>query len=246
MGAWVRYSRERLTYTGRISRAPFTAWMQTSEGRATVDEAASGIGFALFGKTRAAGRRLWRQLADAARDGAVVEAVQIELQTYLKRLGALAYSDGLPREGVQLRRLVIVPCVLLNGDAYSAMEMRLRATAAFTALQGGKALRDFFILQLIDELSAAVVRARPTMKSPLPAGQGWLTVGVNPAFDWRLPMMNEPAWAGHHYVLELTREPVTRALRKAVAEAVARLEALLPTLSRVERNEILRRARYVA
>jgi len=42
--------------------------------------------------------------------------------------------------------------------------------------------------------------------------------------------------------MELTRDPVTRAVRKAVVDAVARIDASLPSLSRLARTEILRRA----
>src|SRR5438876_389653 len=44
------------------------------------------------------------------------------------------------------------------------------------------------------------------------------------------------------YADGLTRDPITRALRKKVTAAVERIEASLPSLSRTERNEILRRA----
>src|SRR3979490_64551 len=78
MAAWVRYSRGRLVYTGRITRAPFAAWMKTEEGQASVNLAAARIRFSLLGKTRAAARRLWRQLADTARDPGVVDAIDVE------------------------------------------------------------------------------------------------------------------------------------------------------------------------
>ena len=66
-------------------------------------------------------------------------------------------------------------------------------------------------------------------------------MGVNSDFVWRVPF-NAPAWAGHHYVLELTREPITRAVRKTVAERIHGFEQSLTSLSRIERNDILRRA----
>jgi len=43
-------------------------------------------------------------------------------------------------------------------------------------------------------------------------------------------------------VLELARWPITRAVRKAVGEAILQFEDSLPSLSRVRRNEILNRA----
>src|SRR4051794_12106199 len=73
-------------------------------------------------------------------------------------------------------------------------------------------------------------------------GSDWISVGLDGAFVWRLPLLNEPPRGGHHYVLELTRDPITRAMQKGVADAVGRIDASLKSLSRVDRNETLRRA----
>jgi hypothetical protein len=246
MRAWVRGSREGVTYTGRISRAPFREWMATADGAAALDRVASQIRFSLFGRTRAARSRMWRQLTEAVRDPAAVAAIQTETRAYLQRLGGLAYADGLPRATVQLHRLVVVPCVLANGDAYAGFDRRLSVQPAFASLDGGKALRDFFMLTLIHEICAAIEMARPSPKRPLPGGGSWITVGMNATFAWRVPIANEPYWNGHYYVLELTRDPITRAKRKAIAAEIARIEASLPALSRSERGDILRRARYAA
>ena len=161
----------------------------------------------------------------------------------MKHLGDLAYPDGLPRDTILLRRLVAVPTVLLNGNAYGALETQLASHHAFSGIEGGDALRQFFVLKLVEDLEAGAARACPSIKSPVPAGRGWVIVGRNRTFDWRLPILNEPLWAGHHYVLELTREPITRAVRKAVAASMTAMEKALPSLARLERNDILRRAR---
>ena len=246
MAAWVRRSCGRLVYTGRITRGPFTAWTQTEEGQAAVKQIAARIRFSFLGKTRAAVRRLWRQLAGAARDPAVVAALDLEVQAYLQRLGELAFAEGLPRCGVDLRRLIVVPTVLLNGVACTALARQLKQQPAFAAVEGGNALRDFFVATLISEMTAAVAAARPSPGSPLTAGADWISVGVNTAFVWRVPVFQAPPWDGHHYVLELTREPITRAVRKAVAAKIDAFEASLPALSRAERGEVLRRALYAA
>jgi hypothetical protein len=229
-----------------MTRAPFSAWKTTQEGRAAVDEAATRTRFSLLGRARSAGRRLWRQLVDAVRDDAIVNAIEIETQAYLPRLGGLAFAAGLPRGSVELRRLGVVPTVLLNTDAYTAIAKRLVGQQTFVTLEGGRALRDFFITTLVGEMEAAAAGARPSPRRPLAAGTDWITVGVNTAFVWRLPLLQEPAWDGHHYVLEVTRDPITRAVRKAIAARIERFEASLPTLPRAERNEILRRARSAA
>jgi hypothetical protein len=241
MSAWVRYRRQRAWYAGRITRAPFVAWLATPEGRATLDEAASRLRVAMFARTRAA-RGLWRRLAAAARDPDLIVAIQSELDGYLGRMQEFAYAEGLPRASVDLHRLVLVPRVLINGAAYVAIARRLRSVRAFAALDGGDAVRDFFVVTIIHHLDAAIAGVTPSPKRPLAVGKEWISVGLEGAFVWRLPLLNEPPWDGHHYVLELTREPITRAVRKAVVAAVGRIEASLPSLSRSERNEILRRA----
>jgi hypothetical protein len=241
MNAWVRYRRGRVWYTGRITRAPFAAWLAMPEGRATLDDAASRVRFAFLARARAA-RRLWRGLAAAARDPGVIVTVQREMDAYSGRLQEFAYAEGLPRVSVDLHRLVLVPRVLINGATFGAIVRRLRSEPAFASLDGGDALRGFFVETLVHHLDAAIAGAMPSPKRPLPVGKEWIGVGVDGAFVWRLPLLNEPPWDGHHYVLELTRDPITRTVRKAVVAAVARIEMSLPSLSRSERNEILRRA----
>jgi hypothetical protein len=241
MNAWVRFRRGGACYTGRIARAPFAAWLAMPEGQTTLAEAASRLRFKLFAKARAA-RCLWRHLSAAARDPVVVAAVQSEVDGYLGRMQQFAYAEGLPRASVDLHRLVLVPRVLINGAAHVAITKRLRSVRAFASLDGGDAVRDFFVVTLIHHLDAAIAGVTPTPKRPLAIGKEWISVGLEGAFVWRLPALNEPPWDGHHYVLELTREPITRAVRKAVVAAVGRIEASLPSLSRSERNEILRRA----
>lgn len=241
MGRWVGYSHRGAIFTGRITRAPFAAWARTAEGAAAVDAAAARLRWPLLARERAR-RRLWKELATTARRRDVVVSVQSELDSYLTRLQALAYADGLPRAGVDLHRLVVVPRVLVNGATCGAILSRLNASGAFAGTESGAALREFFAVTLVQHLDEAIAGSRPSLKRPIATGKDWISVGVNACFVWAIPMLKQPEWNGHHYVLELTRSPITRAVRKAAAAEIARLEALLPSLSRVERNEILRRA----
>jgi hypothetical protein len=246
MAGWVRYSRGKLTYAGRIGRAPFTAWITSRAGEVVVREMASTIQFALFGKRRAASRRLWRQLNAAARDEDVADAIQLEINMFPRRMGQLTFADGLPRGSVELRRLIVVPRVLLNNVAFMRLEQRLAALPAFMPLDGGSALREFFLKTLIREADRAVEAARPSPAHPLEAGPEWICVGVNRTFAWSLPLHDETPCDGHHYVLELTREPITRSVRKAIAVRVQRFEESLPSLCRADRTEALRRALFAA
>lgn len=197
--------------------------------------------FSLFGRMRAARRRVWKQLIAACRAEAVVAAVQREADAFLTRLDRLVYAHDLPRAGIDLYRLVVVPRLFVNAEAYRRLDAVLEAQPVFAALDGGESLRGWFVLTLVDAIEAAVADARPSPKRPLPAGDGWITVGVNQQFEWRIPFEG-PGWPGHYYVLELTRTPMKRAFRKAAGEAMARLDESLQSLSRVRRNEILRQA----
>jgi len=237
---WIRYSGGRLTYSGAISRGPFTAWADSPAGAAVVASAAEHVRFSLFGKERVARKRMWRELADAAGDGSVIAAVQREADGYVRRLGKLAYGEGLPRVTVNLRRLVIVPRQLLNGTAYRSMAATLSALPAVASIDS-EPLREFFFRTLVDEMDVAVAGTRPTPKRPLACGDEWASIGVEGAFVWYVPF-DGPSWVGHHYMFEMPREAVTRALRKAIEANIASLEAWLPSLSRVERNDMLRRA----
>jgi hypothetical protein len=240
MSPWVRYRRRRAWYSGAIARAPFAAWLATPEGRAMLDETSSHERFPWFAKRRAA-RRLWRQLAAAARDPRIVTTVQHEVDRYLARLQAFAYADGLPRVSVGLHRIVAVPRVLINDAEYAAIASKLRSERTFTSF-AGDVLRDFIVRTLVDHLDGAIAGTRPSPTHALAIGKEWISVGVDAAFVWRLPLLNEPPWNGHHYLVELTCDPITRSVRKAVVAAIARMEASLPSLSRVERIEMLRRA----
>jgi hypothetical protein len=236
----VRYSQGRVHYTGRIDRAAFAAWCESSKGRAVLDEIVSHMRFGLFGTMRAR-KRVRRELIRAARSEAVVAGLQRELDAYLARLNMFVLARDLPRVGVDLYRLVVIPRLFANGATYRRISTALDRHPAFATQNGRQSLRDWFILTVIDGIEAAVMQARPSLKRWLPAGDGWIIVGVNDQFEWRVAF-DGPAWPGHYYVLELERLPITRAFRKAATEGITRLEASLPSLSRLQRNEILREA----
>ena len=123
MRPWIRYSNGELVYTGRGTKKPFLQWVNTPAGRRAIESVAEGLRFSLFGRFQAARRRVWHQLAAAAGDLDVITVVgrEIHARTETHR-GARIYTDGLPRVGVDLHRLVVVPSVLLNAETYRAMD----------------------------------------------------------------------------------------------------------------------------
>lgn len=241
MTTTVRYSAGTLWYTGRLARASFVAWTDSPQGEAVLKQAAAAVRFSLFGRTRTARRRMWTQLAAASRSETVATSLQLEVDRFLAHLDTLAHARGLPCETIELYRLVVVPRLLLNAEVCRRVDRALARQAEFASIGGGLPLRDWFLLTLVDAAAAAVVGARPSVKRPLSAGDGWITVGVNQSFEWRVPFRG-PAWPGHYYVLERTPSAMTRGFRKSVTDRIARLEASLPSLSRLGRDEILRQA----
>jgi hypothetical protein len=237
----IRYSRGQVKYTGRIDRAAFTAWCESSDGRSVIDPLVAKMRFSLLGKARAARRRVFRELTAAARSSTVVAAVQREIDSYLTRLDTLAYARELPCAGVDLHRLIVVPRLFANSIVQRRIEAVLEKDPAFAREHGHQLLRDWFTLTLIDGIAAAVMDARPSPKSPLPGGDAWMIVGVNDQFEWRLPLTG-PAWPGHFYLLERTHRAMTRAVRKAAGGAITQMESSLPSLSTSHRHEILREA----
>jgi hypothetical protein len=230
-----------MTFTGRLPHAPFASWAESPEGRPVLEQVQSSMGFALLGRKRAARRRVWRHLKQAARSQAIAAAIQREVDTHLARLDQLVYAHDLPRANVGFHRLVVVPRSLVNAVAYRRLVAAIDGRLAFAEADRNESLLDWFVLLTIGSIEAAVAGSRPSPRRPLPAGKDWITVGVNDRFEWGIPLQG-PAWLGHYYVLELTSEPITRAVRKQTEDAIVSLEHSLPSLSRVHRNGILKEA----
>lgn len=237
----IRYFRGRVKYTGRIDRAAFAAWSESSDGRSVLDPIVAKMRFSLLGKARAARRRLFRGLTQAAHSSTVVTALQREIDSYLTRLDMLVYARELPCAGVDLHRLVVVPRLFANSIVQRRIEALLEKEPAFARENGHHLLRDWFTLTIVDGIAGAVMEARPSPKSPMPGGDAWMIVGVNSQFEWRLPLTG-PAWPGHFYLLERAHRPMTRGIRKAASNAIAQMEMSLPSLSPADRHEILRQA----
>jgi hypothetical protein len=241
MKTLVRSSRGHLKYTGKITRESFAEWADSPGGREALDRVAAGVRFALFGRLRAARKKTWRELIDAARANTAGLVLQHETDAYLSRLDTVVYADALPYVMVDLRRLIVVPRVFVNGEAHRRIQRALQTQPLFAGLSGGDSLRRWFTFGLIDSLAGAVTEVRPSVRRPIPAGDGWIVVGVDEDFQWQVPF-DGPAWPGHYFVLELTRRPLTRAVNKAAAETIAHLQQSLPLLTPVNRANIMRRA----
>jgi hypothetical protein len=164
---WFRVSRGRLEYRGRITREPFKRWASSQEGTEAIARVAAGLRFSLFGRTRAARRRMWRALYDASCTRAVTTAIANEAPCYMQAAAHVAYSDGLPRLNIALHRLVVVPRAMIAGHARVGLFKRLSVVPELAALD--EAVRLFFFDQIVLEMDSALQKASPSPRDPVQA-----------------------------------------------------------------------------
>ena len=239
--SWFQVTKGRLEYRGRLAREPFTAWASTQEAAATIEGAAAGIRFTLFGRERAARRQVWRALEAAARTNAASAAIRAETTHYLKLLASLAYVPVLPRVNVGLQRLVVVPRTMIAGRGYSGLCSRLSKVAELAQLP--EAVRAFAFEQLLREMDYALHRAGPSPRRPLPMHDDWVCVGVDLELLWVDPVWSGPGWGGHLFMFEQPRAGLGRKELKALESALAETRKHIASLSRVQRDGLLRSAR---
>lgn len=237
---WFEIRDERLRYRGRIDRAPYAAWVDSAEGKKAIDAVAARLRFRLFGKRRAAKREVWRALKHAAEHEPLRSALQGAADEYGRALGELPYGSGLPRTQVALRRIVVVPRVM--------MAARARARVGTRVLQSGgmpdvdDTVRAFFLDELVAQIDAAVRRRRPSPSRPLRGAQEWTCIGVDTEYVWVDPYWSGPGWFGHLFMYEWPAAGIARRDRKALEAAVEELRIGLGVLSRQNRHELVKAA----
>ncbi len=239
--AWFRVEDGCLRYRG-VTRTPFAYWLETPRGSDTLQAVAGTMRFRLFGRRHAARRALWRELQATAGDERVQAIVRDQARAYHALLATLAFVDALPRATVDLRRVVVVPRVLLNARALQAMHEAIDPLLNATELLGGDALREFFVTALVDEMDRAFMLARPSPHRPVPAREQWATVAVDLHFVWDAPDWSGPIWPGHHYVHEVPRSRLGRRHRNHLKKALAGIDAQMAQWPRAKRHDTVQRA----
>jgi hypothetical protein len=236
--SWFRVSHGRLEFRGRITRDRFNRWATTDEGTAAVARVAAGLRFSLFGRSRAARRRLWRELDHAAGIRSVTAAIADEAPRYMQTVAKLAYSDGLPRAHIALHRLVLVPRALIAGHARVALCKRLAEVPELAALD--EAVRVFFFDQLIIEMDAALQKGSLSVRNPVQAQDEWACIGVSKGVVWVDPLWAGPDGTGHLFMYEFPRVGLSRRDRKALESAIEDMSTSVASLTNLQRNAMIR------
>jgi len=238
--SWFRVSGGRLEYRARITREPYTRWTRTAEGTAAITRVAAGLSFSLFGRRRAARRRLWRSLDAAARAQSVTNAIAAEAPRFMQVVARLAYSDGLPRAVIALHRLVVVPRAMIAGHARVGLSKRLGDIAEVAALD--EAIQIFLFDQLVIEMDAALQKASASPKKPVMGHDEWSCVGVSKGVVWVDPMWAGPDGTGHVFMYEFPRAGLARRDRKALESAIEEMAASVSSLTNLQRHAMVRAA----
>lgn len=236
--AWFDVSSGRLRFR-RTSRHPVSEWLETREGTAAVESAARDIGFALFGRSRVARRRLTLTLSEALNTPSARAALDAECQHFLATWSQLAYAPALPRLTLEGHRLVVVPRAMIVGRSAGAATKRLGAALGASVSDDFKA---FFALWALRAMDDAVRRATPDAKRPVLAHESWSCVHVEPSFLWVDPLVSGEGWRGHVMMFELPPGGLRRRDRQALDAAVAKLTASLSNLTRIARDGTVRMA----
>ncbi len=242
---WYRVTDGCLNYR-RLKHDPFTAWLASPRGAEVVASVSEGLRFSLLGRKRAARRLLWRQLGTILADGRVRAIIDSHARTYQSLLASLAFLEPLPRATVDLRRVVIVPRLLLDARAHELIQEDLHRLIDAQDITGGEALREFLVTTLVDEMDRACVTARPTVGRPLLAGQEWASVRVDLHFTWETPAWTGPSWPGHHFVYERPRERLTLRQGRRLNAAMNEMAGTIDRWPRAKRHETLQRAQRAA
>ena len=237
---WYKVQDGRVVYAGALTRDRYAAWAGTKAGAAAIEATSKTIGFRLFGRVRAARKQIWREMAAAAKSDDGRAAMQAAADLYGRTISTLAYAQGLPRTTVGLRRLVLVPRALVAGRARTAIVERLNQCGAIASRPAAE--RDFLFETTLAEVDAAVRASRPAVQRPVRASPEWVCIGAETRFAWVDQYWSGEGWSGHWFVYEMPRDPLTRADRKALEQAVETLHAGLATLSRERRHAVVRLA----
>jgi hypothetical protein len=237
--SWLVVNQGTLRFRGRLSREPFSAWVGTKEGADAVRSAAAGYRFRLMAAARAR-RGLWRSLEIAARSAPVRSALEEEALRFAATLAQVSYAPGLPRTTIALRRLVVVPRALVVARARMGVRERIWKLLAAAGVE--ESVRTFFCERLLIEADLAIEVARPSAKRPVVGADGWWCVGTDRPYVWVDPLWAGAHWVGHLFMYELPRAGLSRAERRDLDEAVAHLQTDLSSLSRLQRDALVRMA----
>lgn len=235
--SWFDVADGRLRFRGRITRQPILEWVASTDGVKAVDAAARAIRFSLFGRTRAARRRIGRALWEAMNAPALRDTVAAECDRYVAAWTELAYAPALPRLTIALHRLVVVPRALIIGR--SSPGACTRVAASFETPPATEPFKTFLGRWILGQMEVAIRRAEPSPRRPLHARESWACVAMDRKLVWIDPQWTGADWRGHALLFEIPVGGLQRRDRHKLEEAIRELQQSVSLLSRLERDGVV-------
>lgn len=232
--AWFKITGGRLRFRGRITQEPVVEWLTSEDGAAAVQAAAGQIRFALFGRIRAARRRMRRELWKAVDSPAVRASIGAECDRYLAAWAELAYAPSLPRATIALHRLVVVPRTMILARTLSRVITRIAACPGIADLPDP--FKAFLARRILCEMDGAIRRAAPSPRRPVCTHESWACVAIDSDFIWIDPMWSGLDWRGHVMMFEMPATRLDRRQRRELDAAIEQWKQTLPKLSRQQRD----------
>jgi hypothetical protein len=236
--SWFKIAGGRLRFRGRITQHPVLEWLGSEDGAAAVEAAARQIRFALLGRTRAARRRMRRDLWEAIDEPTARAVIAAECNRYLAAWAELSYAPSLPRLTIALHRLVVVPRTMILARTLSGVLVRLAACEGIAALPDS--FKAHLGRRIVGEMDDAVRRASPRPHRPVATHESWVCVALDSDFTWIDPMWSGPDWRGHAMMFEMPAAGLQRRERRELESAIEQLKQTLPNLSRQQRDGTVR------
>lgn len=244
--SWITCVRRVPVYSRRLARpSSYDAWA-AGEGSAIIARLAASRRFTLFGRTRAARKALWTELRRKAETGRLATAIDRCTRQCVLAIGEIAgYPLNLPRALIDGYRLTAVPRVTWTGRAFAWIVRELDAHPDLATISGGPEFRLFFVTELLEQIERALATSAPTLRHPLATGDGWFVIGFEPSASWFLPLQGAER-RGHFLVCEAPPEGLKRWPAARLQAAISRVQEAVATLSRAERDDLVREARMTA
>jgi hypothetical protein len=238
--SWFDIADGRLCFRGRITKQPVLEWIASDEGTRAVTAAARQIGFSLLGRIRSARRRISRELWEATNEPSVRAAIPAECDRYVRAWTELAYAPSLPRLNVALQRLVVVPRAMILGRTLSGLTARV--SPCLGSADVSESFKAFFSRWILCSMDAAIRRAGPSPRHPVYAHESWACVALDGDLVWVDPLWSGLEWRGHVVMFEMATPRLGRRDRRELEAAIEQLKQSLPTLTRQQRDSVVRLA----
>jgi hypothetical protein len=215
------------------------------EGVSIIDGLVANEGFSLFGKRKAAISRLWESVSRQVEQPALVAAINLEANEYLRLPGLLCdNSDNLPEESgsYPLSALKALPRCAINDAAMTRLKNGIgKAQLLRDSKADSDTLVAYFIGDVVREFDKQYRKSYED-KTPLKVGElrdtagNWTVIALDSVYPW------PPSETSGHYLIYHQKlaevKKLDRDEKKKIEDQMSRLEARLGNLDSTTKEKM--------